>query len=84
MKPDNEPALQALRDQVEGVLREKNVSINSIGKEQPPEYDSRSNGATEIGVKLVKGLMRTITLCLESRLGRSIPVDHAIIPWLLL
>ena len=32
---------------------------------------------------LVRGMFRTLRLCLEARIDRRIPVDHALIPWLL-
>ena len=32
---------------------------------------------------LVRGLFRTLKLCLEARIGKIIPVGHALIPWLL-
>ena len=33
---------------------------------------------------LVRGLFRTLKLCLESSTARQIPEDHALVPWLLL
>ena len=32
---------------------------------------------------LIRGLFRTLKLCLEARIGKVIPVGHALIPWLL-
>ena len=32
---------------------------------------------------LIRGMFRTLRLCLEARINRRIPVDHALIPWLL-
>ena len=32
---------------------------------------------------LIRGLFRTLKLGLEASIGKRIPVDHAIIPWLL-
>jgi hypothetical protein len=32
---------------------------------------------------LIRGLFRTLKLCLESHLGKYIPVNHTILPWLL-
>ena len=39
---------------------------------------------TEAAVMLVRGLFRTLKLCLESSVGKRIPEDHALVPWLLL
>ena len=53
-------------------------------RRDPVRYDSQSNGMTEVGVMLVRGLFRTLKLCLESSIGKRIPEDHALIPWLLI
>ena len=66
LKTDNEPAilkllLESLRDlRVEG--------IDQIMHENSPEYDPQSNGNAEVGVKLVKGMIRTM----RSGLGREL------------
>ena len=89
MKGDNEPALQALLERAMQIIRVKVAEDTSEGKlrrlskEEPAPYDSQSNGGTEVGVMLIRGLFRTLKLCLESQIGRYIPVDHAVVPWLL-
>ncbi len=82
VKADNEPALQALVTRVLEVVRVKGA-LSKVTREEPAKYDSQSNGGTEVGVRLVRGLFRTLKLCLEARVDRYIPVDHALIPWLL-
>ena len=59
------------------------VNLNQLSKEVPPKYDSQSNGGTEVGVRLVRGLFRTLKLCLEGQIGKFIPVQHPVVPWLL-
>ena len=83
LKGDNEPALQALTARVLELVRVRVAAVKKIGSETPPAYDSQSNGGVEVGVMLIRGMFRTLRLCLEARLDRKIPVDHAIIPWLL-
>ena len=83
IKADNEVSLQALVVRVLEVVRVKCKDVETISKEEPPKYDSQSNGSTEIGVRLIRGLFRTLKLCLEARLGKFIPIQHALIPWLL-
>ena len=51
--------------------------------ESPTAYEPQSNGGTEVGVKIVRGLLRALKSCLEQRLGKYVPVDHALMPWLL-
>ncbi len=57
--------------------------LDQLTKEDPAADDSQANGGTEIGVQLVKGMLRTHKLCLESRVDRYIPVGHPIVAWML-
>ncbi len=57
--------------------------IESAGVERSHPYDSKSNGATEIGVKIIRGMHRTLRLCLERRIGREVPPGHPLTAWLL-
>ncbi len=83
IKADNEPALQALVRQVLTAARVECPSIEQMSKEEPPAYDSQSNGSVELGIRLIRGMFRTAKCCLEARLGKTIPVQHALIPWML-
>ena len=97
LKSDNENSLKALIKYTLEVVRvkareydpslhggaQRPAAASRISSETSPEYDSQSNGGTEVGVMLVRGLFRTIKLCLEARIGKVIPVGHALIPWLL-
>ncbi len=83
LKADNEPALQSLVKRVMEVARVQCKDLAQLSKEEPAKYESQSNEATEIGIKLTRGLFRTLRCCLEARLDRAIPVGHAVIPWLL-
>ena len=80
---DNEPSLQTLITESLDALRVKTHNIDQIATEHPAAYDSQSNGGTEVGVKLVRGLFRTLKLCLESRIDKYVPINHALVPWLL-
>jgi len=83
MKGDNERSLQALVKRILEVIRVKATDVANITSETPPEYDSQSNGAVESGVRSIRGLFRTIRLCMEARIGKKLPIDHALVPWLL-
>ena len=80
LKSDNEPAIvkllaEALRDlRIQG--------LEQALEEHSPEYDPQSNGSAEVAVRLVKGHLRTMRSCLESRIGYRIPVRHAVMSWL--
>ena len=45
-------------------------------EEHPPPYDPQANGAIEVGVKLVKGQLKTMRSALEARVGYKLPVVH--------
>ena len=55
--------------------------METITAEHSAAYDSQGNGGTEVGIKILRGQFRTLKLCLESRLGFVIPVEHPIVPW---
>ena len=67
VKADGEPALQALVHRVMGLAKVDFKDLEQMTKEDPATYDSQSNGGTEVGVRLVRGMLRTVKLCLEQR-----------------
>ena len=89
---DNEPALQAMVERAMQLLRVKvsqpsgdssRITLKRSTVEKSAPYDSQSNGGTEVGVMLIRGLFRTLKLCLEANLGKYIPVNHSVLHWLL-
>jgi hypothetical protein len=87
VKADNEPALQALvAESLRGLRIEAangETPLEMVSKEQPMEYESQSMGGIEVGIKVVRGQFRSLRLCLESRFGKRIPIDHPVMAWLL-
>jgi hypothetical protein len=81
IKSDQERALVSL---VKEALKDLKVKDIAASDEESAKYESQSNGATEAGVRLVRGSFRTLRLDLERRLGWQIPVDHPIMHWLLM
>ena len=80
LKSDNEPAIVKLLAEA---LRELRIQgLEQTLEEHSPEYDPQANGSAEVGVKLVKGHMRTLRSDLESRLGYRVPVRHPLMSWL--
>ena len=53
-----------------------------MGESHPPIYDPSSNGAIEVACKTVGGMMRTLKLDIEERIGRKLPVVHPVFAWL--
>ena len=82
LKSDNENSIVAVRKRVARMLK-LNEKLTNVQEESPVPYDSQSNGAIEVGVRLVRGMFRTLKLCLEARIGKYIPAAHAITAWLL-
>ena len=44
--------------------------FEQVSHEEPPAYDSQSNGVVEAGVTVVRGMLRTLKLCTENRVGK--------------
>jgi len=80
LKSDQEKAILAV---VREALKDLKVLDISASDEESVRYDSQSNGATEVGVRLIRGPFRTHRLDLERRLGWQIPVSHPVVHWLL-
>ncbi len=83
LKSDNEPAVEAVVKRVVELAKIEIKDLDQVSKEDPASYDSQSNGGTEVGIRIVRGLLRTLKLCLEQRIGKYIPVDHPVMGWLL-
>ena len=82
LKSDGENAITALVEESLKAIRIQVENLEQITTERPPPYDSQSNGATENAVRNLRGHFRTMRLDLESRLERKIPVDHALMHWM--
>ena len=83
LKSDGEPAVRSL---VKKSLEEVKIRIDdmeTITDEKSPPYDSQANGGTEVGIRIVRGQLRTLRLCLERRIGHRIPPNHPLMAWLL-
>ena len=80
LKTDTKPAIHKL---LQESLRDPGVEgIDQIMHDNSPEYDPQSNGNAEVGVKLVKGMVRTMRSGLERELGFRVPARHPLIAWL--
>ena len=65
LKSDNEPAIVKLLAET---LRELRIQgLEQCLEEHPREHDPQSNGSAEVGVKLLKGHVRTLRSCMESK-----------------
>ncbi len=83
LKYDNEPAIKSMMAEATKIIKAKCEKTESVSHEEPPKYSSQSNGGTEVGIRIIRGMFRTLKLCLEARIGKYIPITHALVPWLL-
>ena len=79
MRADNEPALGTVMREA---VRSLKVEVVSASDETSAAYDSQSNGAAEVGIKIHRGIFRTMRDCLECRVQKIIEVDRPIMAWL--
>ena len=68
-------SLEEIKCKVEG--------IENATSETSAPHDGQSNGGTEIGIRDVRGMFRTLELNFEERIGREIPPQHPLLTWLL-
>jgi hypothetical protein len=83
LKSDQEVSLLALVTQTLKVMKFKVEGLESLTTEQSAAYESQSNGATEVAVRAMRGVIRTLRLCLEARVGKKIPDGHPLMAWLM-
>ena len=80
LKSDNEPSIVQLLREALKALRVQGMKQGC--EEHPPPYDPQANGGIEVGVKLVKGHLKTLRSSLEDRVRYKIPVTHPLMTWL--
>ena len=83
LKADREPAIQALVKAAFEMVKIECKHVEQASAETPPTYDSQANGGIEVGIRIVRGVLRTIKMCFEQRIDRHIPVSHPVVEWLL-
>ena len=73
IKTDNERSVVALKLRVAKTLKEWK-SMENVQTESPAAYESQSNGGIGVGIKIVRGLFRTLKLCLEHVWASTYPL----------
>ena len=85
-KPDQEPAMKALVEQVtikrSQRQRQQRRDVTRTMVEHSVVEDSRSNGFIERHVQFSEGQTRTLKLDFEQRVGEILPVSHKLFNWL--
>ncbi len=83
LKSDQERALLSLVRQALVAIRFQVESVDKVTVEHSQKYDSQASGGTEVGVRGLRGMFRSLHLCLQDRVGQVIPVNHPLTSWLL-
>ncbi len=83
LKSDNEVALLSLVKRALEAVRHEVPDVITATDEQSAEYESQSNGGTEVGIRAVRGRFRTIKFCTEERIGNKMPIMHPLTSWLI-
>lgn len=83
LKAGNEPAVQAPAKAALQIVKIDRQHVEQVSAEAPPTYESQANGGIEVGIRIVRGIPRTVKMCLERRIDRHIPLSHPVVEWLL-
>ena len=76
IKSDNEPVMNAIREQV------ANARKAATRPEHSPVGSSQSNGSIENAAKKIEGYIRSIKLSIESRYNCKLPINHFMTYWI--
>ena len=77
LKSDGEPSIRALKKKIK-TRREGEQTLMEV----TPRGDPKANGEAESAVREIKGVARAIKVGLEQRIGRRLPADAPILPWI--
>ena len=67
LKTDNEVSLVALVQERLKTMRYKSENLEVMTSEKSHQYDSQSNGATEVAIRELRAQLRTMKSALEGR-----------------
>ena len=82
LKSDGEPAVRRFVKKSLEEIKHTVKDVEQASSERSAAHDSQSNGGTEVGVRTVRGLLRSLRLCLGKRLGARLPTQHPLMAWL--
>ena len=78
LRSDQEPALGKV---LKSIRAHRGAETQTM-LENSPAYVSKANGFIERAIQVVEGQIRTLKTALESKIGRPLPEDACIMPWL--
>ena len=65
------------------LLKHTVEDLESLSTEHSQKYDSQASGGTEVGVRAIRGLFRTLKMCTEKRICKVVPAAHPLTAWLI-
>ena len=77
MKCDGEASAKALREAV------AKATGGRVVPEEPAKGESQSNGAVEVGVRIVREFVRVFKQQMDDNLGQKTATDSPILKWLI-
>ena len=82
LKSDNERALLSLVKRALVELKCQIPDLKGVSNETSMEYDSQANGSAEVGVRNVRGQLRTLKAAFRDRIVEDVDENHPIWQWL--
>jgi hypothetical protein len=73
VRSDNEPSILALRKKIVELVDGQVIQEDSI------KGESQTNGLAEVGVKILEGMVRTLKIAVESRIGEALASDSILL-----
>ena len=80
-KSDQEPAIVEVQVELSRARRE--IQADGTAEEHSRVGDSSSNGRVERAIQELAGLVRTMKVALEERIGQKVRITHPVVPWLI-
>jgi len=76
LRSDNENSIVALRRKIANLVSAQVLQEDSI------QGESQTNGLAEVGVKILEGMIRTLKIAVETRIGEQLESSSVLLAWL--
>jgi len=76
LRSDNENSIVALRRKIVTLVDAQVLQEDSI------QGESQTNGLAEVGVKILEGMIRTLKIAVETRIGEELESSSVLLAWL--
>ena len=76
LRSDNENSIVALRRKIANLVSAQVLQEDSI------QGESQTNGLAQVGVKILEGMIRTLKIAVETRIGEQVGSSSVLLAWL--